>query len=230
MQDDLLNGTLEKHEIFVDYKKNFKNSPVKKTVKEELFKKSSFYKAELKEKSKDYKKLLSDFLESEEYKDLEQEEYRKQFISFAKEIEKDKLNTFIQIESNNILILQSPPDKEGNKSNKAKIVEFLGYDWSNRKGDEGIKYVVDKSSDIGMDDSVDTEEDDADITESINSIKYIKTPLYNPKDDYDYTKYAFALRKHICEQCSKRFSFDFETSEKLNKFLLVMNKTCIMQN
>lgn len=220
MQDDLLNGTLEKHEIFVDYKKNFKNSPVKKTVKEELFKKSSFYKAELKEKSKDYKKLLSDFLESEEYKDLEQEEYRKQFISFAKEIEKDKLNTFIQIESNNILILQSPPDKEGNKSNKAKIVEFLGYDWSNRKGDEGIKYVVDKSSDIGMDDSVDTEEDDADITESINSIKYIKTPLYNPKDDYDYTKYAFALRKHICEQCSKRFSFDFETSEKLNKFFV----------
>lgn len=220
MQDDLLNDTLEKHEIFVDYKKNFKNSPVKKTVKEELFKKSSFYKAELKEKSKDYKKLLSDFLESEEYKDLEQEEYRKQFISFAKEIEKDKLNTFIQIESNNILILQSPPDKEGNKSNKAKIVEFLGYDWSNRKGDEGIKYVVDKSSDIGMDDSVDTEEDDADITESINSIKYIKTPLYNPKDDYDYTKYAFALRKHICEQCSKRFSFDFETSEKLNKFFV----------
>lgn len=71
-----------------------------------------------------------------------------------------------------------------------------------------------------MDDSVDTEEDDADITESINSIKYIKTPLYNPKDDYDYTKYAFALRKHICEQCSKRFSFDFETSEKLNKFFV----------
>ncbi len=68
--------------------------------------------------------------------------------------------------------------------------------------------------------SVDTEEDDADITELINSIKYIKTPLQILDDHYDYTKYDFALRKHICEQCSKRFSFDFETSEKLNKFFV----------
>ncbi len=124
MQDESFEQVLLKSMKSLLITKELKNSPVKKTVKEELFKKSSFYKAELKEKSKDYKKLLSDFLESEEYKDSEQEEYRKQFISFAKEIEKDKLNTFIQIESNNILILQSPPDKEGNKSNKAKIVEF----------------------------------------------------------------------------------------------------------
>lgn len=219
MQDDLLNDTLEKHEIFVDYKKNFKNSPVKKTVKEELFKKSSFYKAELKEKSKDYKKLLSDFLESEEYKDLEQEEYRKQFIAFAKVIEKDKLNTFIQIESNNVLILQSPLDKIGNKSNKAKIVEFLGYDWSNRKGDEGIKYVVDTSSSNYVEDSVESDGDDAELTEFVNSIKYIKTPLYNPNDDYDYTKYSFALRKHICEQCKNKFSFNFEPSEHLKEHI-----------
>ena len=220
MQDDLLNDTLEKHEIFVDYKKNFKNSPVKKTVKEELFKKSSFYKAELKEKSKDYKKLLSDFLESEEYKDLEQEEYRKQFIAFAKVIEKDKLNTFIQIESNNVLILQSPPDKIGNKSNKAKIVEFLGYDWSNRKGDEGIKYVVDTSSSNYVEDSVESDGDDAELTEFVNSIKYIKTPLYNPSDDYDYTKFSFALRKHISEQCKNRFSFNFELSDKLKELFI----------
>ena len=212
-----MNDTLEKHEIFVDYKKSFKFSPIKKTVQKELYKKSSFYKAELKEKSKDYKKLLSDFLESAEYKVLEQEEYRKQFIAFAKGIEKDKLNTFIQIESNNVLILQSPPDKIGNKSNKAKIVEFLGYDWSNRKGDEGIKYVVEQSSDIDADDLDPTDEDDADITNSINSIKYIKTPLYNPNDDYDYAKYSFALRKHICEQCENKFSFNFEPSEKLKE-------------
>lgn len=217
MQDDLLNDTLEKHEIFVDYKKNFKFSPIKKTVQKELYKKSSFYKAELKEKSKDYKKLLSDFLESAEYKVLEQKEYRKQFIAFAKGIEKDKLNTFIQIESNNVLILQSPPDKIGNKNNKTKIIEFLGYDWSNRKGDEGIKYVVEQSSAIEADDLDPTDEDDADITSSINSIKYIKTPLYNPNDDYDYTKYSFALRKHICEQCENKFSFKFEPSEKLKE-------------
>lgn len=219
MQDDLLNGTLEKHEIFVDYKKNFKKNPVKKSQQNDWFKSSSFYSADLKEKSKEYKKRLSEFLDSDEYKDLEQEEYRKQFISYAKEIEKDKLNTFIQIESNKVLILQSPPDKIGNKSNKAKIVEFLGYDWCNRKGDEGIKYVVDQSSDIEADDFVATDEDDADITSSINSIKYIKTPLYNPSNAYDYTKYSFALRKHICEQCKNKFSFNFEPSEQLKEHI-----------
>lgn len=217
MQDEILSDELEKHEIFADYKKNYKKASIKKSQQNEWFKNSSFYISNIREKSKEYKNRLKDFLDSSEYKRLEQDEYRRQFISFAKKIEKDKLNTFIQIESNNILILQSPPDKVGNKNNKAKIVEFLGYDWSNRKGDEGIKYVVDQSSKID-DASVDSDEDDADITESINSIKYIETPLYNPKDDYDYTKYAFALKKHICEQCTKGFSFDFETSEKLNEF------------
>lgn len=219
MQDDLLNGTLEKHEIFVDYKKNFKKNPVKKSQQNDWFKSSSFYSADLKEKSKEYKKRLSEFLDSDEYRNLVKDEYRKQFISYAKEIEKDKLNTFIQIESNKVLILQSPPDKIGNKSNKAKIVEFLGYDWCNRKGDEGIKYVVDQSSDIEADDFVATDEDDADITSSINSIKYIKTPLYNPSNAYDYTKYSFALRKHICEQCKNKFSFNFEPSEQLKEHI-----------
>lgn len=219
MQEEILNESLEKNEIFTDYKKNFKKNPVKKSQQNDWFKSSSFYSAYLKEKSKEYKKRLSEFLDSDEYRNLVKDEYRKQFISYAKEIEKDKLNTFIQIESNKVLILQSPPDKIGNKSNKAKIVEFLGYDWCNRKGDEGIKYVVDQSSDIEADDFVATDEDDADITSSINSIKYIKTPLYNPSNAYDYTKYSFALRKHICEQCKNKFSFNFEPSEQLKEHI-----------
>lgn len=219
MQEEILNESLEKNEIFTDYKKNFKKNPVKKSQQNDWFKSSSFYSADLKEKSKEYKKRLSEFLDSDEYRNLVKDEYRKQFISYAKEIEKDKLNTFIQIESNKVLILQSPPDKIGNKSNKAKIVEFLGYDWCNRKGDEGIKYVVDQSSDIEADDFVATDEDDADITSSINSIKYIKTPLYNPSNAYDYTKYSFALRKHICEQCKNKFSFNFEPSEQLKEHI-----------
>lgn len=217
MQDEMLSEHLENNEIFADYKKNFKKAVIRKSLQEEWFKKSSFYNSNLKGKTKEYKRILNEFLVSDECKVLEQNEYRKQFITFAKEIEKDKLNTFIQIHSNNVVILQSPPDKEGNKSNKAKIVEFLGYDWSNRKGDEGIKYVVDKSFDTDGDDN---DEDDSEFIESVNSIKYIKTPLYNPNDDYDYTKYAFALRKHICEQCNK-FSFNFEPSEKLSEFFAV---------
>ena len=215
MQDETLNGNLENHEIFVDYKKNFKPNVINKMLQKECFKNSSLFDLEIKENSKEYKMLLNDFLASDEYKALVQNEYRKQYITFAKEIEKDKLNTFIQIQSNNVVILQSPPDKDGNKSNKAKIVEFLGYDWSNRKGDEGIKYVVDKSSDIDKED--DNDEDESEFIETVNSIKYIKTPLYNPNDNYDYTKYAFALRKHMCEKCNNKFSFKFEPSEKLKE-------------
>ena len=214
MQDDNLSKKLEDHEIFADYKQNFKKVPIKKTLQKELFKISSYYKNELKENSKEYKKLLNEFLSSNEYKTLEQAEYRKQFISFVKEIEKDKLNTFIQIQSNEVAILQSPPDKIKNKSNKTEIVKFLGYDWSNRKGSEGIKYIVDQLSDTDDISKDEVDAEDAEIIESINSIKYIKTPLYNPNDDYDHTKYAFALRKHNCEQC-KKFSFNFQPSNKL---------------
>lgn len=215
MQDDNLSKKLEDHEIFANYKQNFKKVPIKKTLQKELFKISSYYKNELKENSKEYKKLLNEFLSSNEYKMLEQAEYRKQFISFVKEIEKDKLNTFIQIQSNEVAILQSPPDKIKNKSNKTEIVKFLGYDWSNRKGSEGIKYIVDQLSDTDDISKEEVDAEDAEIIESINSIKYIKTPLYNPNDDYDHTKYAFALRKHNCEQC-KKFSFNFQPSNKLN--------------
>ncbi len=212
MQDNILSNNLEGHEIFVEYKKNFKKEDIKKSQQKELFKKSEYYQSALKESSKEYKELFSKCLDSHEYKIFEQDEYRKQFISFAKEIEKDKLKIFIQIYSNDVAILQSPPDKIGSKSNKKEIIEFLGYDWSNRKGDEGIKYVVDKSTET---EDLDNNEEDEEIIETVNSIKYIKTPLYNPNDDYDCTKYAFALRKHNCEQC-KKFSFDFQPSNKLN--------------
>ena len=48
-----------------------------------------------------------EYLGTDEYRKLEEAEHRKQFISFAKEIEKDKLKTFIQIGSNNVVILKS---------------------------------------------------------------------------------------------------------------------------
>ena len=37
-------------------------------------------------------------------------------------------------------------------------------------------------------DDISKDEVDAEIIKSINSIKYIKTPLYNPNDDYDHTE------------------------------------------
>lgn len=206
MQDDELSDNIEKHEIFADYKRSFKPSAIKKNLQLEWFKASSYFKDDVKENTKDFRKLFAEFCQSDEYKRQEKTEHRRQFIAFAKVIECEKLNTFIQIESNQVAILQSPPDKIDNKSNKAQIVKFLGYDWSNRKGDEGIKYVTNKPIEDVDDDTTDKNDKDAEVVTAINSIKYIDTPLYNPNDAWDSTKFAFAIRKHIYEQ-SRKFSF-----------------------
>lgn len=148
MQDGILGEKISNHEIFKDYRDNFKKITISKQLQKEWFKKSSLYKDNLKEKSKEYKQIFLAFLASEEYALLEKEEQERQFINEAKNIECDKLITFIQTNSNVVALLQSPPDKVNGKTNKKEIVEFLGYDWSNRKGDEGIKYIIDKKMKI----------------------------------------------------------------------------------
>ena len=205
MQDDELNETLEKTSIFVDYKKHFKKKAIKPSLQKEWFESSAFFKTEGKMTKKKYKELFADFQKSSNYKKLEEEEYRRQFVAFAKIIECDKLNTFIQIDNNQVVILQSPPDKVNNKSNKEEVIKFLGYDWSKRKGDEGIKYITSRIIEDGEEQD-DTDDKDKEIVKAINSINYIDTPLYNPNTDSDCTKFTFAIRKHINGQCRK-FSF-----------------------
>lgn len=204
MQDDILGNNLKDTEVFKDYAANFKRSSISKSLQKEWFTKSSYYKEDLKDNSRQYKKQFALFLSSDDYKQLQEAEYRRQFVVFAKDIECRKLNVFIQTENNIVAILQSPPEKVDNKSNKAEVVKFLGYDWSNRKGDEGIKYL---SSHVQETETSDDDDDkDTEIVQAINSIKYIETPLYNPADDNDVSKYSYALRKHITDSCNK-FSF-----------------------
>jgi type I restriction-modification system DNA methylase subunit len=218
MQDGTLSSDIENHEIFAAYKKKFKPKALNKTTQKEWFKASTLFREGLKESSKEYKKLFSDYLETDECKNREEYEKRKQFVMFAKAIEYNKLNTFIQIVDNNVVILQSPPDKVNNKSNKEQIVKFLGYDWSNRKGDEGIKYVTSKLITETEEDSSDDKDKDSEVVAAINSIKYIDTTLYNPNDPWDNSKFAYAIRKHIYGQCKRINSFEIESiDEKLDK-------------
>ena len=204
MQDDILGENLKETNVFKDYAANFKKSSISKSLQKEWFSKSCYCMEDLKGNSKEYKELFALFLSSDDYKQLEDAEYRRQFVVFAKDIECKKLNVFIQTENNIVAILQSPPEKIGNKSNKAEVVKFLGYDWSNRKGDEGIKYLTSKVQETETSD--DDDDKDTEIVQAINSIKYIETPLYNPGDDNDVTKFSYALRNHITGVCNK-FSF-----------------------
>lgn len=219
MQDDVLGSNLKDTEVFKDYESNFKISRINKSIQKDWFARSGYYKEGIKENSKEYKNLFALFLSSNEYKEHEEAEYRRQFVAFAKGIEKKKLNVYIQIEKNAVAILQSPPEKIDNKSNKAEVIKFLGYDWSNRKGDEGIKYLT--SQNIENENSECEDDKDEEIVQAINSIKYIETPLYNPNNDNDETKFSYALRKHITDTCNK-FSFG---SAKVNNIAPFTEKT-----
>jgi type I restriction enzyme M protein len=64
----------------------------------------------------------------------------KSFLTYLQTIEKDKLFYFVLAYENpqKVLVIKSPSD---NKKQKA----FLGYEWSSRKGDEGIKLTTDSN-------------------------------------------------------------------------------------
>ncbi|EJW9882505.1 restriction endonuclease subunit S [Campylobacter coli] len=78
----------------------------------------------------DYKKLKESkiYKESKDKQSLED----KAFLAYAQAIEKDKLLYFSLSLNQEVLIIKSPSDIKEQK-------KFLGYEWSNRKGDEGLK-------------------------------------------------------------------------------------------
>lgn len=78
----------------------------------------------------DYKRLKESkiYKESKDKQDLED----KAFLAYAQAIEKDKLLYFSLSLNQEVLIIKSPSDIKEQK-------KFLGYEWSNRKGDEDLK-------------------------------------------------------------------------------------------
>lgn len=65
-------------------------------------------------------------------------EIDRRYLAFVHAIERDKLLHFVLAsdQKNPVLIIKSPNDTKAQK-------QFLGYDWSSAKGDEGIKLVKD---------------------------------------------------------------------------------------
>ncbi len=89
--------------------------------------------------------------------------YNEHFYNYAAKIEADKLTYFALAYKQNLLIISAPSDKKEQE-------KFLGYTWSNRKGQEGIH------------------------TTKLGGV------LYNPQDRNDKTKIAKAVRNSFNEK------------------------------
>lgn len=116
-------------------------------VDDEIFKQ---YIAKIKVAEEDYKKFALEEYSFDELKNIEYfnqylEKFNeknskfkgdkvKEFYKQVKEIEKDKLTYFALTYNQKTLIISAPTDNNEQK-------RFLGYDWSNRKGNEGIQII-----------------------------------------------------------------------------------------
>ncbi|ETD26684.1 restriction endonuclease subunit S [Helicobacter canis] len=125
--ESFLNGSLESYPNGRAAGFRAQNTKIQTQLLElEAFKE---YHAAFKETS-EYKKLL----DSKAYKDSKDKDAlaHNAFLAYARAIEKDKLLYFSLSRNQAPIIIKAPND---NKEQK----RFLGYEWSNRKGDEGLK-------------------------------------------------------------------------------------------
>ena len=107
---------------------------------------------------------------------------------FIISIEREKVYVFLLAFTVDIpvLIVKSP-------ATTAAIKKFLGYGWSDSKGNEGIEYLHLEKSKSKNDD----EGDDDDTVQQIRGINGIRTPLFNPDDLFDPAKINTLIRRNF---------------------------------
>lgn len=131
--------------------------------------------------------------DTQAYRRLSEDEKKRQetkaFLQFVIAIEKEKVYYFILAKAtpNPVVIVKSP-------SGTTNIKRFLGYEWSDSKGNEGIKY-LNVSTQSTSDDEGNGEDDDT--MHQIEGIKGIQTPLFNPQDLEDDLKINSIIRQNF---------------------------------
>lgn len=152
---EFLTFRLPENGIFADYRETYRQSNAWKSHQ----KKGNYKKANETERAEIFEKAA---------------------WGFAREIEKDKLHYFLLAYSNpqSVLIIKSPVD---NKEAK----KFLGYEWSTRKGSEGIKYIGSSEA-----------EDESNPNRNQGIFK-MHTPLFNPNDLNDTSKINHLIRQNF---------------------------------
>lgn len=174
----LLNGNpsddLMKHEIFAAYKAEFSKNTVAKKIKK--------------------KRVTTRYTQ-----DMKEAELAKHILDSIRNVEKDKLYYFMLCESNpqSVIVVKSP-------TKTADTKKFLGYEWSNRKGSEGIKYL-----------GAVVEDDDNEIAAN-KGVQQIQTPLFDPHNLFNDEKINTLIRKNYLGE-------DVDVPEDLCDFIDVYN-------
>lgn len=161
------------------------------------------------------KTYIDDFKKSKDYNDIKnkksftKDEINKKFYTKYHEIEKEKMLYFALLKNQKTLIIKAPEDNKAQK-------EFLGYEWSNRKGDEGIK-IFNLGGELFDENNPQSDEFIAPLikkafnNEEIEEIK--NTTLLNTKDMIDFKKVEFnkeisiVLKKSI--EIKSKYQFEF---------------------
>ncbi|MGI7154814.1 N-6 DNA methylase [Campylobacter coli] len=187
LYSNFLNGNLDSNLVELEAFKDYRNA----------FRQTSDYK-KLKE-SKIYK-------ESKDKQDLED----KAFLAYTQAIEKDKLLYFSLSLNQEVLIIKSPSDIKEQK-------KFLGYEWSNRKGDEGLKELHEPYL------SPLFERDNPQNETKLNTLickAFLKTLSDIPKDLQGYASKARLIDMMDFEKVefNKAISLNVKSRDELNPF------------
>lgn len=174
----LLNGNpseeLMKNEIFAAYKAEFSDNKVAKNIKK--------------------KRVTARYTQS-----MKDAELAKHILDSIRNMEKEKLYYFMLCESNpqSVIVVKSP-------TKTAETKKFLGYEWSNRKGNEGIKYL---GAVVG--------DDDNEIAAN-KGIQQIQTPLFDPHNLFNDEKINTLIRKNYLGE-------DVDVPEQLSEHLTMLD-------
>ncbi|SIO41543.1 restriction endonuclease subunit S [Chitinophaga niabensis] len=189
---------------FADYQTLLKGEPNEELLSTEIFKD---YQREF-DKWSDIQNLKKKSFFKELTKEKQNAEIKRRLASYLIDNEKEKLYYFVLASQNpqKVLIIKSP-------SKTTEIKEFLGYEWSAAKGNEGIKYLggiqLGKSEiDDNEDENLELEEDDKRVLSNIFNLNNINTPLYDPKNKLNTEKINYLIHQNFKGE-------DFEIPESL---------------
>ncbi len=178
----------------------------------------------------DAKKIRSKYrqkIDSPSYKRLSEEERNRleddAFYAFAKTIEKDKVYYFIvALKATRPVVIMKMPSGKENESATKEGQKFLGYKWSDTKGNEGIKYLHIKKNKVSKkDDQEDGNAEDDDTMLQIRGINGIVTPLFNPANLNDENKINSLIRKNFLGE-------DVDIPEELSPYVDYANLIDLM--